>query len=386
MATFTSKVRASLLSDAARAPSLRRWSIRDLLGVRAGEVEDAKSLLRSLQVRLAVQHRRLVALATAVEAHPGTTGREAARDAALGHLTRLRRLHENTYCLPHRLTCGDGQALWEHFSARPNRAHVAAVFEELQTRHVRSVEALAEAAIRARDIGAAAPRVFEDGAVEAFLHSRLLCQLLCDHYVSLHKGKQPTGAVSLGADAADVVRDAVAEATNICDANLGVAPEVHVQDGWGYDPPPLIPSLLHYAIVEVTKNAMASNLERWGRKQRSPASVPPCLYVHLARDSPDFLSIRILDQGVGLRDPEQAFGFARTSSPAKWDRLEEQQSYAAVRPPLGSLGVGLPLSRLMMRVFGGDLVVANRDRGRDVDSGCTATLRISYDDTYQAAN
>jgi len=100
----------------------------------------------------------------------------------------------------------------------------------------------------------------------------------------------------------------------------------------------------------------------------------------------DLLNIRIMDQGIGLKDEKRAFGFAQTASRERWDRLEEQQSYAAVRQPLGSLGVGLPLSKLMMRVFGGDLVLSNRERRGDMDSGCTATLKINYDDTYQAKN
>ena len=101
-----------------------------------------------------------------------------------------------------------------------------------------------------------------------------------------------------------------------------------------------------------------------------------------------YLRIRITDRGIGLEDREQAFGFARSSSPKRWDRLQEQQSYAAVRQPLGSLGVGLPLSRLMMRVFGGDLELSNNDGEGEggIGDGCTATLTISYDDTHIAEN
>lgn len=49
------------------------------------------------------------------------------------------------------------------------------------------------------------------------------------------------------------------------------------------------------------------------------------------------------------------------------------------RTALGSLGVGLQLSRLMLRIFGGDLIVTNNN----VNEGgvCTALLRISYNDT-----
>jgi pyruvate dehydrogenase kinase 2/3/4 len=97
-----------------------------------------------------------------------------------------------------------------------------------------------------------------------------------------------------------------------------------------------------------------------------------------------YLTIQIIDQGMGIRNINEAYGFAQTSSPKRWDRIDEQQSYAAVRQPLGSLGVGLPLSRLMLRIFGGDLIVTNNtDRE---GGGCKALLRINYDDTHIAKN
>ena len=97
-----------------------------------------------------------------------------------------------------------------------------------------------------------------------------------------------------------------------------------------------------------------------------------------------YLTIRVIDRGMGIQNINQAFGFAQSSSPKRWDRINEQQSYAEVRQPLGSLGVGLPLSRLMLRIFGGDLIVTNNRDNKG--GGCTALLRISYDDTHIAKN
>ena len=84
------------------------------------------------------------------------------------------------------------------------------------------------------------------------------------------------------------------------------------------------------------------------------------------------------NEGVGLNDHSRrkAFSFAETSQSHRWDRLQDQQSYAAVRAPLASLGVGLPLSRTMMRMFGGDITLQENK-----SHGCTATLIISTDPT-----
>ena len=57
--------------------------------------------------------------------------------------------------------------------------------------------------------------------------------------------------------------------------------------------------------------------------------------------------------------------------------------YTVVRQPLRSLGAGLPLSRLTLRVFGGDLDISNNNNGGEGDGGigggnkATLTIRRS---------
>ena len=91
-------------------------------------------------------------------------------------------------------------------------------------------------------------------------------------------------------------------------------------------------------------------------------------------DTPKYLRIQIRDVGMVIKDEGQALGSARSLSQVRWDRLHEQQSYAAMRQPLSSLGVGLTLSRLMMRAFGGDLYLSNNCGV--IGNGYMATLLI----------
>jgi pyruvate dehydrogenase kinase 2/3/4 len=530
MNAFTPAIRASLLSDATKGASLRRWSIRDLLNFHptttttttsddggsdhhAAAAAGVESLLREVQIRLAMQHSKLSSFSTSMNeggvwygssASGGSSGtttttatrrrrrrrsggdddgydyededadeaeRRARARACLGSLMQL---HENTYLLPHRIVDGDWRGLLGNFDKKPNRKYVSGVFDEIMSRHGSSVETFADAVIHARNgagmmeegrmrcddddvpgeelrprsstttrgggYGSSSsgeeevPEFLRNESIESFLHSRLMIQLLCDHYISLGRGKV-TGAISLGADVAGVIVDAATEARHVCDANLGIAPEFRIivrppekedddddgammvvvagrrdDDDSHPPPPPIIRSWLHHAIVEVVKNAMTSNVQRHyiTRRSEEEGSTPPAVDISFGimetktttgddgRSSTDnssssrYLKIRITDRGIGLEDKEQAFGFARSSSRKRWDRLEEQQSYAAVRQPLGSLGVGLPLSRLMMRAFGGDLDISNNDIGEEgeggIGGGCTATLTISYDDTHIAKN
>ncbi|KAL7529269.1 hypothetical protein ACHAWF_002911 [Thalassiosira exigua] len=409
MSSLAPAIRSALASDARRGASLTRWSVRKLLDAGSGEggggsfntgVNTAKTLLREVQIRLAVQHGRLNAFSESINRYARVAKAEG--DRARRNLSNLQQLHENTYRLLHEINDGDGRALLTDFTA-PNRKYVSNVFDQIMARHGTSVETLADAVIHARNMADDLPRILardlseadllRDAPIESFLHARLLIQLLCEHYVSLHKGKS-TGAVSLGVDVADVIDDAVTESKHVCDANLGVAPEVEIRPdeslGGDFNPPPLIRSWMHHAIVEVSKNAMTSNVRRCIEQRSVPATVHVKIDHEKVEESSasrrGYLRIRIIDQGTGVTDKERAFGFARSTSGKRWDRLQEQQSYAAVRQPLGSLGVGLTLSRLMMRAFGGDLDLANHRPGSGIDSGCTATLRINYDDSYMAEN
>ena len=81
------------------------------------------------------------------------------------------------------------------------------------SRHGTSVETLADACIHGRNMEAELPTIFRkqflevdllrDDYIKSFLHSRLLIQLLCEHYISMNKKGKITGAVSLNADVVD---------------------------------------------------------------------------------------------------------------------------------------------------------------------------------------
>jgi pyruvate dehydrogenase kinase 2/3/4 len=104
--------------------------------------------------------------------------------------------------------------------------------------------------------------------------------------------------------------------------------------------------------------------------------------------------IEIRDSGTGITDEEQVFRIGHTSQGKHWDRLDEQQSYAAVRSPLSSLGVGLPVALHQTEHFGGHLTLRNNhhnnhdhnDHSHNYSeqpkmNGCTARMELPLDDT-----
>jgi len=424
---------------------------------------------------------------------------EKERNDTLKELTNLEILHADTFALTHHLLSNDKPTLTRFSPA--DRNLLASTFEQIRSRHAPTVETLADVVINLRNMDTRRQnhnhnndRDDDDDdntllvqptiatitkLIESFLHERLAIQFLCDHYVGLHRGK-PNGGIHVDCNLMDVVRDAVVEATSVCDANLGIAPAVvyvssssslggdvgvevvGVNGGGEGCSVTLVRPYVHHALVELLKNAMASSVQRSIRSSRSGVEdgdgdgdswiLPPTdIYLRIivvdnddtdtdTDDDGGYISCEIIDQGIGLGsvDPHHhhhyhhnststtttntikpietahpnttdyadttAFKFTHTSSPQRWDRIEEQQSYATVRAPLGSLGVGLTSSRMMMRMFGGDVRLWNNStrgsgkvliRGTDdddddngevvvveIEEGCTAQLILRRDASW----
>lgn len=470
-------LRASIQSNAKKFTSLRRWSIRQLLDFNLDQDDDIVTrtgtgtattttsttaastntntnfLLHEVQIRLASQHSKLISFTTSIDKYTKTIKNEGGLDIVHKNLSNLQILHENTYSLIQDVTKGGGRVdstttTFNTDTLKIHQQRYSNTLDEIMTRHGNSVETLADIVLHVRD--SMLPKLpsilrqpflrdvklMHEHEIEEYLHSRLMIQLLCEHYVSLHnqkkkKKKSTGGAITVNGDIFDLIDDASTEARHVCDANLGVAPEVimlqtetKMDERGTVEPPPIVRSWLHHALVEVLKNAMTSSVMHLGILRSESSMLPPNIHVSVRMEdmpsnkvscgggsdivasssimntSPQrYLVIKVIDQGIGVRDIDAAFGFARSSSRKRWDRLKEQQSYAAVRQPLGSLGVGLTMSRLMLRAFGGDLTLSNNRQHQHqhsnneagvmrgiLGSGCTATLMINCDDSFMAKN
>jgi pyruvate dehydrogenase kinase 2/3/4 len=200
---------------------------------------------------------------------------------------------------------------------------------------------------------------------------------LCDHYVGWSKGKA-NGGVSVDCSLEPILDESKTEALHLCDAHYERHPEIILPTG--YPSLTVIRPWVHHALVEILKNAMVASMEIMEQEQMEN---PPPIEIELVEEGDDSVSILIHDYGQGLSSTttttKRDFLFA--SSAEKWDRLDVQQSYATVRSPLSSLGVGLPSSQWLLQHFGGDLELRNRSGGSgDDDNGCTAVLRLPLND------
>ena len=259
-----------------------------------------------------------------------------------------------------------------------NESLISGLFEQIRSRHAHSVDSLAHLVVSHRKLVDSNLDSNMDNIMRicsSFLQGRLVIQLLCDHYVGMHKQTKTNrsketelvmkhGSVSIGCNLWTIVKDAVAEASAICETNMGTTPEVYVVSNKTDEkynismadkylvshPITLVQPWVHHCLVEVLKNGMQACAQKNFRE-------PSPLVITINSDE-SYTYIRIRDYGVGLDNfgISKAFEFAVTGqSKELWDRLQHQQSYAAVTTPLSGLGVGLPLSKMMLEMFGGSL-------------------------------
>eukprot|EP00934_Nitzschia_sp_Nitz4_P006152 Nitzschia sp. Nitz4//scaffold311_size21207//6327//8000//NITZ4_008620-RA/size21207-processed-gene-0.53-mRNA-1//1//CDS//3329547380//6142//frame0 len=294
------------------------------------------------------------------------------------------------------------------------------VCKEVYARHALTIESMAEMVIDLRGVLLASG--IEEGAsylehakthVYAFLRSRLMTQLLCDHVVDCNPSPsnsqvsappKPHGAISVDTDLKTLVQQAVTEASCLVEAHFLAQPAVYVETLTDNITCTLVRPWLQYTLVEMLKNSLAITVERDRRDtshelkhdgEEDPLEEDAGFYpifVYISETDTD-LVIQILDQGGGLSwtgdsngstpvvasdqgtttgdlTKKKLFEFANCTH--KWDRIQDQQTYAAARSPVRGLGVGLALSRLHMERFGGTLEIEDRpayDPNLNLESG-----------------
>ena len=353
--------------------------------------------------------------------------------AALDHLEHL---HQDTVRLGQRLLAAP--ILFQRWNAA-DQSTVSHAFQQIRDRHAISMERYLDLVLLGSTSSSLSPQeqnktiqtqqqrcsFLLDDVIQSMLQTRCGVLLLCDHYAKLARQRHddsplPHGAVAkiIMDDAAHdsaptletvVVSQALAEARHICQVHWLEAPQVLVETSTmsSLSSVTVIRPWLHHTLVELLKNAMhATLLGKYRHQHRRDddddddddpediSQLPPTIRV-LVSQVAEFVQIDITDEGVGVpsaEDVDVLFRLGQSSSSTtssssssskqkRWDRLQDQQSYAAVRPPMNSLGVGLPISRILMQYFGGNVQLLSLPRR--TTAGCTTTARVllPVDDT-----
>lgn len=207
-----------------------------------------------------------------------------------------------------------------------------------------------------------------DELMGGFLSMRIGCRFLMKHVQRC----SPNGCAKMlkaACDVAAVARAAGADAESLCRASLMQAPPVLVS---GAETLLYAPEVLRYTLLEVLKNACRAVVER--HAEGFDDYLPP-VHCGVERDERDVI-VTIRDEGCGI-SPERlskvwALTFS-TSSKSAWrsadagNGLGSAPSPGREQPVLSGYGIGLPLSRLYARYFGGGLTLTSTEgRGTDV--------------------
>jgi len=381
----------------------RRWSIRALSQLERGSPETAHVILQNVTHRL---HDQFLACQELQSSGILQEQQQKRASSAQSHLAHLTHVHYDTWLQCQRIL--DNGSLLQRWS-KADQHYIHALLTQTRDRHAPGLERWVEIVTDLNrlndannDNNASANNsgddlLTADEIIHPILQRRIGIQLLTDHYDKLCKGapqgEGQVGAVQVHQPLWSLTKRAYEEAQHIGEVHLLSTPDLVMMEGQETATATTVHSWIHHVLVEIFKNSLQATVEH--AQQINPtaalpleSSLLPPIQVHIDHDNNNnnssFTMIHVKDQGPGIPNHamERVFQLGQSSAQQRWDRLEEQQSYAAVRSPLRSMGVGLTLSRLFLRHFGGELTLTNNNSDNSNNQhGCEACLSLPLDDT-----
>lgn len=196
-----------------------------------------------------------------------------------------------------------------------------------------------------------------DAALERFLQLQIGQRFLVNHYIEpVFSRSGRIGVFQLQCRLGQAARNAAEQTIHLCKAQYGKAPRIIVHDE---DPQRFMASSAHvsYILTEIFKNSLRAVVEHNG-VERHPAGEPlPPIHCEIVSEDGE-ATLKISDLGGGIAqtrmDDIWKYSFT-TSSCAQTKRQRGDRS----RCVMAGYGIGLPMSRLYARYFGGDLEISS---------------------------
>jgi len=211
-----------------------------------------------------------------------------------------------------------------------------------------------------------------DSVLNRFYLARIGLRFLIEHHIcsrDSHPGY--AGIIQSRCKPIDLVREAADEAAALCERIHGISPmidcrqlhrkkmrkSVELEITGDNDDDDItftyVPGHLKYMLTEILKNSFRAVAEFEGpcedRYHLSPVEVTIV-------EGPNDVAIRISDRGGGIGRSKLPLIWSYLHSTAKDPRIHADLLHdGRTSPVLAGYGVGLPLSRLYARYFGGDL-------------------------------
>ena len=190
-------------------------------------------------------------------------------------------------------------------------------------------------------------------ALDDFYTNRFSVRLLIDQYINYDNDKQNyIGVINKKTFPIAILNDAVTDALEICEYNYNDTPEIRINS---LTDPSLcyIPSHLYYVFFELIKNSIRASME----SNKTP--------IDIVISGEDDIIIKISDKGEGIpySDLEKIWYYSYTTVNNNFynDKLDPRDI------PMAGFGLGLPVSRSILRFLGGDIkLMSIENYGTDV--------------------
>lgn len=212
--------------------------------------------------------------------------------------------------------------------------------------------------------------------LDRFFLSRIGIRVLLGHYLEVYdhsehsaekekaEGREDyVGIICRKTSAAGVVEAAARDAKYMCDRQYGDSPEVEILGRtdltFAY-----IPSHLYYILFELLKNSMRAVAEHHSKA----ATLPEIRVIVADGEANEDVAIKISDLGGGIprSNMRKIFSYLFTTAGPVSENLDGLEDFGRENP-LAGLGYGLPISRLYLQYFGGDLELKSME-GHGTDS------------------
>jgi pyruvate dehydrogenase kinase 2/3/4 len=200
--------------------------------------------------------------------------------------------------------------------------------------------------------------------------SRISIHMLISHHKSLYCPEESKennnglrGTIDPACDAAEVAKEAFANAAFLCDQIYMDSPKLKLSCVNVADEPDdkvnfvYIPNHLYHMFFEIFKNSMRATMETWENEEQVPD-----IEVQIVKSKHD-ISIKVSDQGGGINRniSDNVFLYLFTSATRVKLTGGDMGGTTSNSTPMHGLGYGLPLSRLYARYFGGEIQIQSMD-------------------------
>mmetsp|Transcript_140993 Transcript_140993/g.256281 ORF Transcript_140993/g.256281 Transcript_140993/m.256281 type:complete len:433 (-) Transcript_140993:242-1540(-) len=192
-----------------------------------------------------------------------------------------------------------------------------------------------------------------DAAVERFLRLHISQRFLANHYIEPTFSRSGRlGAFQLQCHLGEVARGAADQCISLCKSQLGAAPRIIIDDE-SSQRAMASKAHVHYILTEIFKNALRAVVENWGEECRQSGKPLPAIKCEITQDDAE-ATLKISDMGGGIAQTRMDDIWKYSFSTSR--RCDDDRKPASA---MSGYGVGLPMSRLYARYFGGDLAICS---------------------------